>query len=660
MVGILNYSRLYRIKFLKCYTNQWRLNVNKVKLPQWDRIKLYSILRYGVTLLCIAWNIASAQPNTPAGVQYVSPQPGSINHSQQTNIILRMENPYPHGTIFDPSAIEVVGSNSGHHTGKLMLSDDDRTVLFNPETPFAPYEHVTVAIMSSIYDQNGKNAEPWKFDFTTSNLSSRDQEMALQKIPLRNNDANSYDASNASSFSAGPYNHSSSTVPSDLPKPMILVSNNPSEGALYFSTWKVGIGYNSLSYIPNISSYLMITDNSGKALYYNPVGRTTDFKFLSNGNLSYFDYNTIQYYIMNQNFAIIDSFTCGNGYQTDPHDIRLLANGHMLLIGLDPQTVNMSTIVSGGKTRASVIGMVLQELDQKKNVVFQWRSFDHFLITDATHEDLTAATIDYAHPNAIDIDYDGNFLLSSRHMDEITKIDRNNGNILWRWGGKNNQFTFLNDSMGFSHQHDIDLTNSGTYTVFDNGNFHTPAFSRALEYSLDQQKKTATLIWQFRHNPDTYTFATGSVQRLPNGNTLIGWGANYLSATEVRPDGTTAYEIQYGDSLMSYRAFRFPWPSASTAVAAAPAAPAQYILKQNYPNPFNPSTTIEYTIPQQSFVTIKIFDLLGREVAQMVNQKKDAGSYSVTWNASAISSGVYFYSLEAGSFTQTRKLLLLK
>jgi hypothetical protein len=359
--------------------------------------------------------------------------------------------------------------------------------------------------------------------------------------------------------------------------------------------------------------------------------------------------------------VIVDSFKCGNGYQTDPHDIRLLANGHRILIGLDPQIINMSAVVPGGNTAASVIGIVIQELDQQKNVVFQWRSFDHFLITDATHEDLTATTIDYVHPNALDVDYDGNILLSSRHMDEITKIDRATGNILWRWGGKNNQFTFVNDTIGFSHQHDIDLTSTGTYTIFDNGNFHTPPFSRALEYSLDQKNKVATLIWQFRHSPDTYTFATGSVQRLPNGNTFIGWGANYLSATEVRPDGSTAFELQYGDSLMSYRAFKFPWASTSTTGVSNPSAtPVEFALKQNYPNPFNPSTTIEYAIPHQSFVTLKIFDMLGREVTTLVEQMKDAGTYLVSWNASAMPTGVYFYRLQAGSTTQTRKLILMK
>ena len=85
-----------------------------------------------------------------------------------------------------------------------------------------------------------------------------------------------------------------------------------------------------------------------------------------------------------------------------------------------------------------------------------------------------------------------------------------------------------------------------------------------------------------------------------------------------------------------------------------------FALGQNYPNPFNPNTTIEYSIPQQSFVVLKIFDGLGREVVTLGNVKKDAGKYSVRFDASGLPSGVYLYRLQTGSFTQTRKLMLVK
>ncbi len=83
-------------------------------------------------------------------------------------------------------------------------------------------------------------------------------------------------------------------------------------------------------------------------------------------------------------------------------------------------------------------------------------------------------------------------------------------------------------------------------------------------------------------------------------------------------------------------------------------------LRQNYPNPFNPNTTIKYSIPSRSFVQLKIFDVLGNEIATLVNEEKVSGSYAVNFNASNLPSGAYFYSLNAGNFTQTKKMILMK
>ncbi len=88
--------------------------------------------------------------------------------------------------------------------------------------------------------------------------------------------------------------------------------------------------------------------------------------------------------------------------------------------------------------------------------------------------------------------------------------------------------------------------------------------------------------------------------------------------------------------------------------------PLEYALEQNYPNPFNPTTTIGYSIPEDNFVTIKLYDVLGNEVITLVNDQKKAGKYEMLYNASNISSGVYYYQINSGSFTETRKLMLMK
>jgi hypothetical protein len=90
------------------------------------------------------------------------------------------------------------------------------------------------------------------------------------------------------------------------------------------------------------------------------------------------------------------------------------------------------------------------------------------------------------------------------------------------------------------------------------------------------------------------------------------------------------------------------------------AQPFNYGLEQNYPNPFNPSTTIEYSIPQSGLVTLKVFNVLGKEVATLVNAQNDAGNHKVEFDASGLNSGVYFYKIESGSFAETKKMILLK
>jgi hypothetical protein len=88
--------------------------------------------------------------------------------------------------------------------------------------------------------------------------------------------------------------------------------------------------------------------------------------------------------------------------------------------------------------------------------------------------------------------------------------------------------------------------------------------------------------------------------------------------------------------------------------------PSHFNLSQNYPNPFNPATIISFSLPSKSFVSLKVFDIMGREVATIVSEEISAGNYSRQWNAAAFASGTYFYRLQAGMFTKTKKLLLLK
>lgn len=88
--------------------------------------------------------------------------------------------------------------------------------------------------------------------------------------------------------------------------------------------------------------------------------------------------------------------------------------------------------------------------------------------------------------------------------------------------------------------------------------------------------------------------------------------------------------------------------------------PTSFSLMQNFPNPFNPSTAIRFDIPKASFVSIVVYDIMGREVEVLANENARAGKYEVKWNASVYSSGIYFYTLRTGDFSQTKKMILTK
>ena len=692
--------------------------------------------------------------------QYISPVPNSSMNMPETNIIIRQ------GSFINPQSLssesfKLVGTKSGDHTFIIKLADDDKTILINPISKFSLGETVKIYYSDGILSNLGIEFPGFDFQFRITETDP--------SLNFKTNADEILDLGNEIGLQI-PENRSviitfqnSDNYPSDFPAITIKNSSNPSPGYFFIAPILESL-------IP--FGYLKIIDNNGIPIFYRRRnGLTIDWKLQPNGQITFFDLADISFYAMDSSYSIVDTIQAGNGYKTNLHELRILQNGHVLLIANDRQSVRMDTIVTGGNPNTIVDGLIIQEIDADKNVIFQWRSWDHFKITDATRDiNLTSSTIDYVHGNAIEVDTDGNLLLSCRHMDEITKIDRETGNIIWRWGGtgsKNNQFTFINDPVTFSHQHHIRLLPNGNYTLFDNGNLHIPTNSRALEYHLDQVNKTAELVWSFQYNPTTYSVAMGSNQRLSNNRSIIGWGWSFTdprAVTEVSDDGSVALELLLPDNFLSYRAFKFPWKTnlfvtnpdslffdsvyvgnTSSAVVeiinnssdsltitgfyntnsafsvTTDSLPLiippfgstlftinfipdeygdfkdilhirsdtdtsrvaqvmtlkgnadtlttgvkrmnnllSYKLKQNYPNPFNPVTTIEFEIPEREFVSLKVFDVRGSEVADLIDGEKSAGSYKVKFNASKLSTGIYFYRLQAGDYIDTKKLLLLK
>ena len=450
--------------------------------------------------------------------------------------------------------------------------------------------------------------------------------------------------------SAGP-----DTLPADFPVITVIARNGPPPLSIFLSDFP-------FDPLVHYTPYLMTLGNDGAPTFLRRMQHDCfDFKRQPNGLLTLFDTGAGCFCVMDSTMAVIDTIRCGNGYPTDLHDLLLLPEGHALLLGYDARRMRMDTVVQGGDTAAIVYGTILQELDAGKNVIFQWQSWDHFRITDAIGIDFTKHVVDYAHTNALELDADGNIVISSRHLCEITKIDRHTGDIIWRWGGKNNQFTFVNDTAGFSYQHHIRRLPDGHWTLFDNGNFHSPVpYSRAAEYVLDEQHLTATLVWQYRHSPDLFGEAMGSVQRFDDGSTLIGWGATNPSATLIDASGSTLLELSLPAGIFSYRAFGLRAGPVTSVRPGGQSPSLLPVLQPAYPNPFNPSTTISYRTGTGGPVRVRILDPLGREVALLVNRWQEAGLHTLGWDASRCASGIYFCRLEAQGAVRTARMVLLR
>ena len=673
--------------------------------------------------------------------EYINPKPNSKYVSVETEILIRQGSPISPASIND-NLVQAEGTKSGAHSGMLTLSDDSKTIIFTPAKSFQADEDVSVILKSGLISENGIPIGNLKFQFHTCKSKSKHKyittENQTSSFPIYQN-INSSDVPDTS-------------LPVFVPKIIVNTYNNPSPGYIFLCA----------------SPYILIIDNEGTPIFFRHLkGTVHDFKLQPSGELTYFSYPA-KCFGMDSSYNVTRNFVTSDGFIPDLHELLVLPDKSYYIIGKRTVNMDLSKIVSGGDTNAAVVDNDIQKHDASGNLVFEWDGLEHYKITDVdSNLDLTQHTIDFTHCNAITIDTDGNPILSTRNFDEITKIDYNTGKIIWRWGGENNQFTFINDNLGFSRQHFIRRFSNGNFGLFDNGIYHKTQISSGCEYKLDEVNKTATLLRRV-YDGKTFTPGEGSYQELPNGNRLLAWGRSWQPfLTEVTPNDSVALRMSYPSYVNTYRALRFIWktnrfttnvdslnfenvsvgnylvknitvynpkdsdlvingfycknssfttslslpvtihpkdsinipvkfkPQTKGSVKAAfnirsfsmynnfkqliarqvilkgntnilssisnsEKAPIKFELFQNYPNPFNPSTTIKYSIPKESFVSLKIYDVLGNEVKNLVHEEKQPGEYMINFNGSNLSSGFYFYKLAAGNYIVTKKMILLK
>jgi hypothetical protein len=346
----------------------------------------------------------------------------------------------------------------------------------------------------------------------------------------------------------------SGSIESYLPPVKVIESNGPEPGYFFISSRVLNTA--------SAKHFVAIVDNYGTPVYYRRIYLGNGgFRLQKNGYLTYRpNFTGFGYFVLDSSFNRIDTLYM-TGYDANQHDFKISRNGHALFIGNYYRSVDMSQIVEGGNPNATAIEAIIQEFDSLQNLVFEWRSWEHFDILDANAASVnfTSSIIDYVHPNGIEFDSDTSILLSSRHLDEITKINRRTGDIIWRLGGKKNQFTFINDTIGFSAQHSIIKLDNGNILLFDNGNFHTPQLSSAVEYTINEDSMTATLVKRYRPDFDIYAFFGCNAQKLQGGNILLGLGETTPSLSELRPDNSVALIMDFSDYASSLLITKHPW-----------------------------------------------------------------------------------------------------
>jgi hypothetical protein len=484
---------------------------------------------------------------------YISPKPGSDNNYLDSKIILKFSDNIDNLKLNEKSII-VTGEKSGKHNGEFIRSDDGKTLIFKPFQQFLKSENVNITLLPDLFKDMNIKSKSYSFSTSASSIG-------FQPLAQRIDD----DEIGKPFFQS---KLSGDTLPSDLPAVNFPINdtNKAYKGNILISS----------SEPQGSRNYLMILDYKGEVIKWRKTNLFPfNFKLQPNGQFAYSESisgvaTQAVARILDQDLNLVKSYQCGNGYKSFPSEFVLLPNGHILMVALDPMPVNMRNIIPNGDPNSNILGSVVQELDKDMNVVFQWRSWDYTEITE-TYENITLNSFRTLHLNGIDVDTDGHYLFSVRHFAQIMKINRNTGEIMWRLGGKKNEFKFINEHeenapLYFSYQHEIRRQPNGNITFFDNGNLKAPQYSRAVEYKLDEEKKTATLVWEYRNNPDIYAATRGSVQFLPNGNYLIGCGSSStaakLSAVELIP-GTNEIVMTYvlPPGFESYRTYKIDLPT---------------------------------------------------------------------------------------------------
>ncbi|WP_273846461.1 arylsulfotransferase family protein [Rubrobacter calidifluminis] len=279
-----------------------------------------------------------------------------------------------------------------------------------------------------------------------------------------------------------------------------------------------------------------------------------------------------EYVLLDRSYREIKRVRAGNGYKGDLHEFLLTPQGTALFTAYHP--VRHDLTPAGGSKDALVYDGIAQEVDvESGKVLFEWHSLDHVPVelSYGRPPKNPDDPFDYFHINSIDVDHDGNLLISSRNTWAVYKVDRASGRVLWRLGGKESDFE-MGPGTRTAYQHDARRHPDGTITIFDNGgNPPVHRQSRGVVLRLDMQKMRATLVREYVHpGRRILAGAEGNVQMLPTGEAFIGWGYEPFFSG-FTGSGDLVFDARLPGQGRSYRTYWHPWeghPEGRPAVVA--------------------------------------------------------------------------------------------
>jgi hypothetical protein len=300
------------------------------------------------------------------------------------------------------------------------------------------------------------------------------------------------------------------------------------------------------------SSYLVIFDNGGRLVWYRDFGQVplVEAKQQTNGNFTVFlgatrgwDKVPGEFQEVDRLGNVVRTWTAPPGYYTDSHEIRIRTENGETVAYFFVYNFHPADGLPGFNPGDEIAGHQLVRMTSTGEWSIVHDAWKEFSLDEMFEPPLPSG--DFDHPNSIGFDKDDNIIISYRVLGTVVKVDRSTGKVIWRLGGLKSDFIFLNDpEHGFSAQHDAQILDNGHLLLFDNGWRHNPQHTRAVEYRLDENAKTATLVWSYDHDPETFAPYTGSVQRLsdgrtfvgfPNLNTIVAIGSNGKAFGEYRP-----------------------------------------------------------------------------------------------------------------------------